>query len=1011
MQKLTVNDFSGGIQESTIPDDFSDRQWAQLKGFIPASETMFETQWAQQRIGAASTFQSVYPLESSIGTFLVAIKTDGTVWWCKAPALDATYSTTGAVSWTQITDVSNVGYAASGTQPGIKVHPNPYYKFLCSVPFETQKFVRTPKTGSEGKVYLDIDNAGLSKGLSSGVLINTAERPDAVAFTAFNQSGTAVSLTVAKGHNLVVGQSVRISHANVSAPYVSMVGVFTIVSISVGAGANPDGIVFTSPVSDTVTAALNGTITSQAQALVAFVDTTSTGSVKVASFPNVRRLPVHGETGNFINGTYLDSNDASQTSAAPAWPMTLSPEMYMHPYTYIDQYGTLLPGTGIVPRGNIGVMKAGRLLLGDIEWRTKYAVTGSVSDSQNCTASDGTTSFGVFSTVLSLPGGFLSTARTLYNNGEGVLYLKGRATTATAITLPTYANGVYTTRIIAKRMLSATSARLYFSAAHNLTTNDKIEVFNIDGTYNGLRTITAINTADVTGNNNIDITITNGTLQASPTYLVYNPSKTVLSGTTATIDTLTAHGVVAGVTIQLMNAGFPYDGTWTVATAPTTTQLTFTYGSAPGDLASASLTVSDTSYPRIVSYDYRVEVGAYQTIPNAPSSSDTWYFIMAAASASNTTVLATQSLNMATHALNDQTTGPYRGGMYFSTGDIDTFDPRAMLFPAKSDVRMVGLHVLDDTIIVITQKGSAGDGLLRIRGYLNRLISYSGTSDPNAVRIEVVRGGLGASQRTSKYQRNYSCVWPAAGVVTFVDSEGGIYYTNGQSCDRFDRFGPKSPNPTLVSDLDHVAAMGKHLFAYRHQGGSGAQRLLCFTILSSGDNNGAGCWTEVVIPGEITNMVGSDTALYYIYSGGVYRMAPGGPSAERGKIHNVNITQTVSTRTFGEAGSHRRINWHRFGMTFNVPTTDGCTVGTVQVQGTGALSIGTLNEAGSNDPVKYTTTLNRAYSTPSVLGEFIVPAGIGPQAVASATVTFTGYVQLQSASFWITGSESRDGDK
>lgn len=86
--------------------------------------------------------------------------------------------------------------------------------------------------------------------------------PWSTSFTAFSQTGNTVSLTVAKGHGLVAGQAVTISHSNTSAPYVSMVGKFNVAGVVVGVGATDD-ITFTSPVSDTVSSALSGTITAE----------------------------------------------------------------------------------------------------------------------------------------------------------------------------------------------------------------------------------------------------------------------------------------------------------------------------------------------------------------------------------------------------------------------------------------------------------------------------------------------------------------------------------------------------------------------------------------------------------------------------------------------------------------------------------------------------------------------------------------------------------------------------
>jgi hypothetical protein len=155
-------------------------------------------------------------------------------------------------------------------------------------------------------------------------------------------------------------------------------------------------------------------------------------------------------------------------------------------------------------------------------------------------------------------------------------------------------------------------------------------------------------------------------------------------------------------------------------------------------------------------------------------------------------------------------------------------------------------------------------------------------------------------------------------------------------------------------------------------------------------------------------MIGSKDELFFVATdtGQVMRTTPAAPNSERACVDNVPVTITVSTATFGEVSDHKRTNWHRFGMTFVTPTS--CTVGTVKIQSTGALN---AQGAVSLPDVQTTTTLNRAFTNPGVLGEFIVNAGIGPQAAASATVTFTGYVQLQSGSFWITGQTPRVGDQ
>jgi hypothetical protein len=48
-----------------------------------------------------------------------------------------------------------------------------------------------------------------------------------------------------------------------------------------------------------------------------------------------------------------------------------------------------------------------------------------------------------------------------------------------------------------------------------------------------------------------------------------------LTSNVATIDTSTAHGLVAGEIVKVSDVGAPFDGLWTVASAPTTTSLTY----------------------------------------------------------------------------------------------------------------------------------------------------------------------------------------------------------------------------------------------------------------------------------------------------------------------------------------------------------------------------------------------------------------------------------------------------
>lgn len=845
MQKYVVNSFSGGIQESTAAADFSPRQWAQLKGIVPLNELTFETQWPIQTVGSAYTnFVAVYPLASDSGLYLTAIKTDGSLWWCEAPAPDADYLDANAVVWYQITTAENRTWLES-TNPVdhtlIPLDNNPEYRFLCSIPLQVYKYVKDIDATNPQEVVLDKDSSTAPRAVASGVLVNTRGRK--------------------------AGQ----------------------------------------------------------QAIVLYVNNDSS-SVKAVAFPAPRRIPIHSWKekddslqSDFITADFFYNNERVGSDTMPDWPFNMSgidaPETKYQPFTYVDVNGQLNPGTGIVPRANVGCMKGNLLILGDIEWRTNFATTVDPKDSIAVTFG-GNTTIGSTPTAVTWPDTLERSGRVLYNSGPGVLYLSDED-------FEVDAKFNVTTR---RRSSGTVRLKLLTDPLGTITIGDTIAVSGVNPNYNGTHTVTGV----------------------GANYVEY------LQGTT-NVSERPSGGIV---TIEQPGSG---------------------------------------------GYRIKAEVGEYVAIPNANVTTGAWESIWAAASVSGTGVKAAQNFNRATHYLNDNNTGPHRGSLYYSEADIDTFDPRSVLKPSRTDVRIAGLHSLDDTIIVITTAGSEGDGCLRIRGYLSQLHPYSEDQipDPTAVRIELIKGGVGAPQRSDTGgHKNYSCVWSEAGLVVFIDRLGGVFYTDGQICDRLDRYGPVQP--TRAVEDDHVASLGKHLLAYRDG------RLLCFTLLSSGAGTGSGCWTELVFPeGGVRSMVGIREDLYFVNSTGqVMRYATAAPNSERGCIDNVAQTLTVSTATLGSDDEHSRTNWHRFGMTFSTPTS--CTVGTVTVQSTGALNV----TGGISLPnVGYSTVLDRTYSDPGILGEFIVPAGIGVQANASATVTFTGYVSLQSASFWVTGRTPRQGDQ
>lgn len=883
MKKITINDFSGGIQESTVPDDFSSRQWAQLKGLIPSSELNFESQWPMQTLGSSFTsVRAVYPLVATTGTYLVAIKTDGTLWWAKSPATTATFTTANAVSWTQLTAAQNKDVGGNT----INIQSNTDYKFICTVPLQVYKYATTPDGGDPDNPTKDSAGA-YTLSVASAVLLN--------------------STTLNGGSD----------------------------------GANQ-------------------------QVVVVFVDTTN-DVCKAITFPNVRRIPLHdAEEGDFIKAFVGDDTYVS----VPNWFTDTSPYRAMHPYLYLDINAALLPGRGIIPRANNGVYHQGALMLGDIEWRSDLATDAPETYEAFIQSTGGLSEFANDEYQLQWPSVIPNFSRVIFVHDGEAVYFKDDSNMVGTIVDYSIASDVATFTTI---------------ETHGFLEGEKVDISRIGAKYNGTYEVRPSPTSN-TFSVDVDQPDT-----ASPSVDVNNKEA---NGTKAIITTATNHNFLEGDTVYIDDTDALLDGLHVITAIVNAT--TFEFASTATIASAAVSPVGSAVSPvgRAVCYEYINFVGDYRAIPNS------WTDIWVTGSIAGTKLKAVSNLNTATHLLNDSNTGPHRNAIYFATGaDLDQFDPRAVLVPGKTDVQVVGMHNLDDTLIVITTAGSQNDGVYRVRGSIERLIQYGSASDPNAVRIELVRGGLGAPRRVAKTHKAYSTTWSDAGVVVFIDRLGGIWYTNGKECDRLDRYGPLQPKG--ATEDDHVAELGKNLFVWRNN------RLLCLTMMDSSPDgrSGTACWTEVNVPSTVSSMYGAGQELFFVMGAKVCRMTAFAPDTERARYDNSPLTITISTLTAGDGSSHLRTNWHKFGMTFVTPTS--CTVGTVKVQSTGALN---LSGAATLPDVEYATTLNRTYNNKGILGEFIVNAGIGPQAMCSATVTFTGYVQLQSASFWITGNTPRIGD-
>lgn len=354
--------------------------------------------------------------------------------------------------------------------------------------------------------------------------------------------------------------------------------------------------------------------------------------------------------------------------------------------------------------------------------------------------------------------------------------------------------------------------------------------------------------------------------------------------------------------------------------------------------------------------------------------------------------------------LNDETTQPHRGSFYYSEDDIDVFDPRSVIRVTSSNSRIAGMHVIDNRLVCITTAGTELDGVITFSGNLGQIHPYGGAAaNPFAVRKQLVRGGVGVADHQDEgagYSKQ-TCLWSEAGVAVFIDRLGGVFYTDGQTCDRLDRVGPKQPDISTYRDT--VAAVGKHLFVWRQK------KLYCFAMLGSNGSMGSGCWTEVVAPPEayttdrgIYSMVGGVNQLFMIVNGLVYRYSPASPN--KGYIKSNPIDIEIATRTFGNQAAYKKTDWLRVGFSFYTPTK--CNL--LQVTTRAEAFMQKADQAAGNaiytpDIIAPSYTVNPANEYQTGHYDFVAPAGIGPQYVMSAEFKFQGHVVLKGFTAWATG--------
>lgn len=331
---------------------------------------------------------------------------------------------------------------------------------------------------------------------------------------------------------------------------------------------------------------------------------------------------------------------------------------------------------------------------------------------------------------------------------------------------------------------------------------------------------------------------------------------------------------------------------------------------------------------------------------------------------------------------------------FFSEEVPDSYHEQSILLAGSAESQILGMHVLDNTLVTISSPNTESDGIRVFNGNPTFIDLQEGN---DVLDINVTRGGLGPFRDISATgTRTPSCVWPDSGIVVFLDRLGGVWYTDGIQVDRLDRIGPVTPDRTTVND--EISAIGKYLVMRR------ANRYFVLNLMEGIKGQSAvAAWTELVFPSyeiapkSFKKVAGS---LYFVMDNRVYRFCVARDNqadTERATFDNVQLDCTVGTATLGNSEQHKKVSWFRYGM---------------RTRGRSTAQVRTVTiKAGPNldtSVFTYTKTINRNLVDRD---EFVIPAGIGSSVEISAEATFRGDLQIESATFWSVGMKpSRPGD-
>jgi hypothetical protein len=164
----------------------------------------------------------------------------------------------------------------------------------------------------------------------------------------------------------------------------------------------------------------------------------------------------------------------------------------------------------------------------------------------------------------------------------------GTGNAANTVDLGLYATAAETvatpiSATVATKSLTGNVATLTTSATHNLLAGDSVAVSNVDATFNGTYTITTIPSSTSFSYAKTADNVSATAATSTGTFTVTNKA---LTSNIATLTTATAHGFTTGESVVVSNVDATFNGTYTIASTPTTT--TFTYAKTASDVTSQS---------------------------------------------------------------------------------------------------------------------------------------------------------------------------------------------------------------------------------------------------------------------------------------------------------------------------------------------------------------------------------------------------------------------------------------